>query len=161
MEDFMQDDRNGIAEMLYSVAKQKKEIIDNTENDAENERATKEFLDCCKTYQALQRDADNVFLEREKMEREEQSKTEDRELEASRIDNEKRAAVKAEDQKDRFDKWRIGLEIAGFTVTTVATILSFKVLNNYQEINMNTVIQNKDAVREAGNLFNKLAFRKS
>ena len=130
-------------ELLMDVIKQKGDFIKETQSsDKENIQATEQFIKCMTIYRDLQKDADEGYLEQQ------------------RIDNEKKknedeafAARKAEMQKDLFDKFRIGLEAASLTLTGLGLIMSFINLHEYQEINLESVMTNKDAVKAADSLF--------
>ncbi len=125
--------------MLFEVAKQKRDYIINSDcGTKENGQVTKEFIDCMSIYRDLQKDTDDTYLEQQ------------------RIDNEVETNRKAEKQKELFDKFRIGVDVTTVILTGVGLFLSFKTLQEYQEINLNTVITNKDAVKAADNLFSSI-----
>ena len=126
--------------MLFEVLKQKRDYIieESSCGTKENSQATEEFLKGMNIYRDLQKDADDTYLEQQ------------------RVDNEVETNRKAEKQKERFDWFRIGVDGATLVLTGLGLYLSFKTLEEYQEINLNTVITNKDAVKAADNLFSSI-----
>lgn len=126
--------------MLFEVAKQKRDYILNESEcgTKENSQATEEFIKCMNVYRDLQKDTDDTYLEQQ------------------RVNNEIETNRKAEKQKERFDWFRIGMDGATLLLTGVGLYLSFKTLEEYQEINLNTVITNRDAVKAADNLFSSM-----
>lgn len=153
----MSDERVDLNDMLYDVAKRKKKkIFDTDEGTNENKQATKEFIDCIKAYRDLQKDGDDFYLETQKIKNDFENKKADREIEAARVENETKSARRSEEQKDRFDICKIALEAAGVGLSGIGLIMSFVVLTKYQDINLESVISNRDAVGHADSLFNSI-----
>jgi hypothetical protein len=134
---------NDLATMLYDVCEQKRDYILSSECGAkENSQATEDFIKCANVIRDLQKDADETDLEQQ------------------RIDNERDSNARTDAQKEKFDMLRLGIEGAGVILTGVGLVMSFVKLKEFQEINLESVITNKDAVRSAEGLFDFL-FKKT
>jgi hypothetical protein len=130
-----------LKDMLYNVAEWKSNYIldaDVEEGSEESNRATTDFIKCAEILRDLEKNEN------------------DRILEEKRIENEAMTNRKAEEQKDRFDTIRLALEAGTLVLTGIGLVMSFKTLNEYQEINLESVITNKDAVKAADGLFNTM-----
>lgn len=136
----MDDTKVDLTEMLYEVAEQKRDYILNESEcgSKDNSIATNEFIECMKVYRDLQKDADDCYLEQR------------------RIDNEVETNRNSEKQRVWFDRIKLGLEAGTLVLTGVGLVMSFVSLHEYQEINLNTVITNKDAINHADGLFNSM-----
>jgi hypothetical protein len=133
-----------LTKMLYDVAEQKHDYILETESGSkENQAATDDFIKCMNVYRDLQKDTDDSYLENR------------------RIDNEVETNRNSEKQRIWFDRFRVALDAGTLVLTGVGLVLSFATLKEYQDINLNTVITNKDAVKHADNLFNTMFRRLS
>lgn len=133
------DEHKTVADMVYDViVEQHDYILKGQQGSKEIKEATESFNNSVKNYRDLQKDTDDF------------------ELEKSRIDNEAYANRKAEAERAWFDKYKIAIEAVGVVGTVAGVVMSYVVLKNYQEINMNSVITNKDAVGAADKLFNSL-----
>jgi hypothetical protein len=133
-----------LTKMLYDVAEQKHDYILETESGSkENQIATDDFIKCMNVYRDLQKDTDDSYLENR------------------RIDNEIETNRNSEKQRIWFDRFRVALDAGTLVLTGVGLVLSFATLKEYQDINLNTVITNKDAVKHADNLFNTMFRRLS
>lgn len=138
----MDENTIDLTTMLYNVAKRKHDYILETDNsDKNNQIATEEFVKCMEVYRELQKDSDDCFLENR------------------RIDNDVETNRNSEKQRIWFDRFKIALEAGTLVLNGVGLIMSFAILREYQEINLESVIRNKDAVKSANNLFD-LTFRK-
>ncbi len=125
--------------MLYNVAKQKHDYILETDgSDKNNQIATEEFVKCMEVYRELQKDSDDCFLENR------------------RIDNDVETNRNSEKQRIWFDRFKIAIEAGTLVLTGLGLIMSFATLREYQEINLESVIRNKDAVKSANNLFDSM-----
>ena len=131
-----------LKDMLYNVAEAKSNyILENNgvdEGSEESNKATTDFIKCAEILRDLEKNEN------------------DRILEEKRIENETITNRKAEQQKDRFDTIRLALEAGTLVLTGIGLVMSFKTLNEYQEINLESVITNKDAVKAADGLFNTM-----
>lgn len=135
----MDENTIDLTTMLYDVAKQKHDYILETDgSDKNNQIATEEFVKCMEVYRELQKDSDDCFLENR------------------RIDNDVETNRNSEKQRVWFDRFKIAIEAGTLVLTGVGLIMSFKTLNEYQEINLESVIRNKDAVKSANNLFDSM-----
>lgn len=135
----MDENTIDLTTMLYDVAKQKHDYILETDgSDKNNQIATEEFVKCMEVYRELQKDSDDCFLENR------------------RIDNDVETNRNSEKQRIWFDRFKIAIEAGTLVLTGVGLIMSFKTLNEYQEINLESVIRNKDAVKSANNLFDSM-----
>ena len=133
-----------LTKMLYDVAEQKHDYILETDSGSkENQVATDDFIKCMNVYRDLQKDTDDSYLENR------------------RIDNEVETNRNSEKQRIWFDRFRVALDAGTLVLTGVGLVLSFATLKEYQDINLNTVITNKDAVKHADNLFNTMFRRLS
>lgn len=133
-----------LTKMLYDVAEQKHDYILETDSGSkENQVATDDFIKCMNVYRDLQKDTDDSYLENR------------------RIDNEVETNRNSEKQRIWFDRCRVVLDAGTLVLTGVGLVLSFATLKEYQDINLNTVITNKDAVKHADNLFNTMFRRLS
>ena len=133
------DEHKTVADMVYDViVEQHDYILNGQQGSKEMKEATEAFNNSVKNYRDLQKDTDDF------------------ELEKSRIDNEAYANRKSEEERAWFDKYKIAIEAVGVVGTVAGVVMSYVVLKNYQEINMNSVITNKDAVGAADKLFNSL-----
>ena len=138
----MDENTIDLTTMLYNVAKQKHDYILETDgSDKNNQIATEEFVKCMEVYRELQKDSDDCFLENR------------------RIDNDVETNRNSEKQRIWFDRFKIAIEAGTLVLNGVALIMSFEVLKEYQEINLESVIRNKDAVKSANNLFDSISRR--
>lgn len=148
-----------LKDMLYNVAEWKSNyILDASveEGSEESNRATTDFIKCAEILRDLEKNENERVLEEKRIERDLEKSEKDRILEAARIENETITNRKAEQQKDRFDTIRLALEAGTLVLTGIGLVMSFKTLNEYQEINLESVITNKDAVKAADGLFNTM-----
>jgi hypothetical protein len=135
----MDENTIDLTTMLYDVAKQKHDyILETDDGDKSNQIATEEFVKCMEVYRELQKDSDDCFLENR------------------RIDNDVETNRKSEQQRIWFDRCKIVIEAGTLVLTGVGLIMSFATLREYQEINLESVIRNKDAVKSANNLFDSM-----
>ena len=135
----MDENTIDLTTMLYDVAKQKHDYILETDgSDKNNQIATEEFVKCMEVYRELQKDSDDCFLENR------------------RIDNDVETNRNSEKQRVWFDRFKIAIEAGTLVLTGVGLIMSFATLREYQEINLESVIRNKDAVKSANNLFDSM-----